>query len=158
MTPDTWHLTCDTWWGVNILLKLQLSSSYGLGIMMFWGSGGKGSVNESVSNGGVCRTSPATPGLLIIYCRWPSVKYAGLMKIGLCLTSQWGTTSPSGKDRSFKTPSACRSRSLKGGEERVSNLWNFQAAMHVCWTAATSGIWEGLLAWLACTFLLSCHK
>ena len=43
---DTWHLThdmchmkCDTMWGVKILSKFQLSSSYGSGVMMFWGKG-----------------------------------------------------------------------------------------------------------------------
>ena len=35
-THDTWHLTCDRWWGVNILSKCQLSSFHGLGVMMFW--------------------------------------------------------------------------------------------------------------------------
>ena len=37
VTPDMWHLTCDmwqltydTWWGVNIISKFQLPSSYGL--------------------------------------------------------------------------------------------------------------------------------
>ena len=62
VTPDTWHLTCETWHvkpytlhvtpdmlnmvGVSILSKFQLPSSYGLGIMMFWGFGGKGLLNE----------------------------------------------------------------------------------------------------------------
>ena len=27
--------TCDKWWGVNILSKFQLPSSYGLGRTMF---------------------------------------------------------------------------------------------------------------------------
>ena len=33
---DGWHMTCDTWWGVNILSKFQLSSSNGLKVMLFW--------------------------------------------------------------------------------------------------------------------------
>ena len=36
MTHDTWHLTCDMWWDMNILSKYQLPSSYGLGVMLFW--------------------------------------------------------------------------------------------------------------------------
>ena len=31
MTCDMGHMESDTWWGVNILSKFQLSSSYGLG-------------------------------------------------------------------------------------------------------------------------------
>ena len=26
-----WHVTRDKWWGINILKKIQLPSSYGLG-------------------------------------------------------------------------------------------------------------------------------
>ena len=64
VTRDTWHVTHDTWCGVNILSKFQLSSSNGLGFMMLWISGGKGSVTRSVNDEAVCRTAPATPGLL----------------------------------------------------------------------------------------------
>ena len=48
LTPETWHMTHDMWqwWGVNILSKFQLSSSHGLGVMIFWRFGGKGSLNE----------------------------------------------------------------------------------------------------------------
>ena len=37
MTCDTLHMACDTWWMVaeEHYLKFQLSSSYGLGVMMF---------------------------------------------------------------------------------------------------------------------------
>ena len=65
------HLTGDTWhvvgWGVNILSKCQLSSSYGLGVMMFWKFGGKGSLTDwlneliNISNEGDSRTAPGTP-------------------------------------------------------------------------------------------------
>ena len=49
---------------MNILLKFQLPSSYGLGVMFFLGFEEKGnSVNNDV---GACRTAPATLGLLII--------------------------------------------------------------------------------------------
>ena len=53
LTPDIWHLTYDMWWWVNILSKVQPSSSYGLLVMMFWRFGGKGWLadwlNESVT-------------------------------------------------------------------------------------------------------------
>ena len=52
---DTWQLIHDTWSEVNILSKFQVSSSYGLGVKVFW-----------ISEEGVCRTAPATPGLLNI--------------------------------------------------------------------------------------------
>ena len=60
--------------GVNILSKFQLSSSNGLGFMMLWISGGKGSlthwinelIKELINDEAVCRTAPATPGLLKI--------------------------------------------------------------------------------------------
>ena len=60
MTGDRWHLTHDTWCGLNILSKCQLSSSNGLGFLMFWRSGGKESLNQSISEGinviSVCKT------------------------------------------------------------------------------------------------------
>ena len=50
VTCDRRHMTYDTWSGVNILLKFQLSSSNDLGVMMFWRCGGKGwSWEESVA-------------------------------------------------------------------------------------------------------------
>ena len=62
---DTWHLTCDMWWGVNILSKYQLPSSYGLGFTMSWRFRGKGWVSQLImSNKGDCRTAPALLGLL----------------------------------------------------------------------------------------------
>ena len=64
---DTWHLTCDMWWRVNSLSKLQLSSSYALGVLTIWRSEGKASVSESINDKGVCRTALAIPGLVIIY-------------------------------------------------------------------------------------------
>ena len=57
MTPDpfTWHLTPDTWhgWGVNILSKSQLFSSYGWGVMMFYKFGGKGLLSYFMNYKGV---------------------------------------------------------------------------------------------------------
>ena len=29
-----YHMTCEMWWGVNMLSKFQLPSSYGLAVMM----------------------------------------------------------------------------------------------------------------------------
>ena len=75
MTCDMWHVTCDTWHvtrdmfgGLDILSKFQLPSSYRLGFMILWRSGGKGSLtmNEWMSDEAVYRTAPATPGLLEI--------------------------------------------------------------------------------------------
>ena len=66
LTPDWWLVTCDTWWGVNILSKFLLPSSYCLWFMILWRSGGKGWRNHLISDEAVCRTAPATPGLLII--------------------------------------------------------------------------------------------
>ena len=46
--------------------KFQPSISKGFGVMIFWRFGGKASVTDLINDGGVCRTTPATPGLLII--------------------------------------------------------------------------------------------
>ena len=32
MSLDTWHVTSDTWWRVNIFSKFPLSSSYAYGL------------------------------------------------------------------------------------------------------------------------------
>ena len=83
VTRDIWHMTCDTWhvtfdmlWGVNILSKFQLPSSYRLWFMILWRFGGKVPLMSNLmSNRGVCRTAPATPGLLKIlikYEEWSS--------------------------------------------------------------------------------------
>ena len=77
-TCDTWHVTCHTWWGMNIVPKVQLLSSYGLVLTVSWWLWTKWWLNESNNywiKKGVCRTAPATPGLLII---WICV-YAGLL-------------------------------------------------------------------------------
>ena len=62
VTHGRWHVTHDTWCRVNSLSTVQLSSSNGLEVMMFWRSGGKGwqtqSINEWVCDQGVCRTHP----------------------------------------------------------------------------------------------------
>ena len=82
LTPDTWPLKCDTWWGVNIVSEFHLPSCNGLGFMMFSRSGGKGSVTDPLNDGCVCRTAPATPGLLIT-----AEKYTKLAVAWLCLCS-----------------------------------------------------------------------
>ena len=66
VTCDMWHMTCAMFWGVNILSKFQLPSSYVLWFMILWRSGGKGWLNWSVNYEAVNRTAPATPGLLLI--------------------------------------------------------------------------------------------
>ena len=98
--------------------------------------------------------------LAVLYCRWSLVKDAGRRIIGLCLTSQWGTISLYGKDRSSKTPSACRSRNAEDGEGRVSYFYNFRCHtwMYVCWPAATRVILARLLARLASAFPSSWQK
>ena len=69
ITCDTWHVTCDMLWGVNILSKCQLPSSYSLGGKVIWQSEGKYQLfNELINYEAVCRTAPATPGLLNILC------------------------------------------------------------------------------------------
>ena len=72
ITCGLWHVTCDTWhvthdmlWGVNILSKFQLPSSYCLWFIRIWRYGGKGSLSEKIKGEAVYRTAPATPGLLI---------------------------------------------------------------------------------------------
>ena len=54
----------------NIVYKFQVPSFHGLVVMMFWRLGGKGSLTDwltyLISDGGVCRTAPATAGLLNI--------------------------------------------------------------------------------------------
>ena len=67
VTHDRWHVTHDTWCGVTILSKFQLSSSNGLGVMMCWRSGGKGSLTQLINHEAVCRAAPATLGLLNRY-------------------------------------------------------------------------------------------
>ena len=65
MTHDIWHLTHDRGGGeVNLLSKYQLPSSYGLGGKVFWIFGGKDWHTQLINDVGVCRTAPATLGLL----------------------------------------------------------------------------------------------
>ena len=51
VTSYMWHVTCDMWRvrGVNILSKLQLSSSYCLGFMILWRFRGKGSLTHWIN-------------------------------------------------------------------------------------------------------------
>ena len=66
VTRDTWHITHDRWREVNPLSKFNLPSSYGLGVKVFWRYFNKWWIADLIN---VCRTTPATPGLLTI-CRW----------------------------------------------------------------------------------------
>ena len=58
---------------VNIVSKFQVPSSNGLGVMMFWRYFHKGWLSQQMSNGAVCRTAPATPGLLITVIKRASI-------------------------------------------------------------------------------------
>ena len=67
VTGDMWHLNHDTWCGVNIISKLELSCYNCLGVMMFWRFCRKRMpdwLNEWINYKGVLRSAPATPGLL----------------------------------------------------------------------------------------------
>ena len=61
MTHDMWHMSHDRWGEVNLLSK-KLSSSHGLGVKVYWRYFHKPWVNLIID--GVCKTAPATPGLL----------------------------------------------------------------------------------------------
>ena len=83
VTQDMWHMTCDMLWGVNILSKFQLRSSYCLWYMISWRLGGKSWLidwlNYLINNKGVYITAPATPGVLSISgCEIPAY-YARLI-------------------------------------------------------------------------------
>ena len=66
MTCDMWHVTCDMthhMWhfvGDEHSLKFQVPSFYGSWFRISWRLG----LTESIIDKGVCRTAPATPGLL----------------------------------------------------------------------------------------------
>ena len=68
VTGDTWQMTRenDTSQDMNIVSTFQVPSSNGLVFMVYWRFGGKGWLTRLIKYKGVCRTDPATPGLLII--------------------------------------------------------------------------------------------
>ena len=67
VTRDMWHMTHDRWVEVNLISQFQLPNSYSLWIIMCWRFGGKEWLTTKLINGkAVCRTAPATPGLLNI--------------------------------------------------------------------------------------------
>ena len=65
VTRDMWHVTCDTWWGVNILSKFHIPSSYTLGLTVSWRLWTKGRptewMDQLIKDEGVYRTAPARP-------------------------------------------------------------------------------------------------
>ena len=63
---NMWHVTRGSQKMMKFVSKFQPSFSNGFGVMIFWRFGGKASVTDLINDGGVCRTTPATPGLLII--------------------------------------------------------------------------------------------
>ena len=92
---------------VNIVSKFQVPSSNGLGVMMFWRYFHKGWlsdwINESMNDGGVCRTAPATPGLLIIRLPYqrhqigkpaPAVSFCNQNCTNICQCQEWLWHSP----------------------------------------------------------------
>ena len=69
VTPDTGHVThemCDMTHRGGWPLCQILKSWDPTGFMMFWRLRGNGPLNQLISDKGVCRTAPATLGLLII--------------------------------------------------------------------------------------------
>ena len=69
VTRDTWHVTRDTWqvWGGEHSLKIsapKLLLFVIYDIMNIWRKRLTESVNQLMCNEAVCRTAPATPGLL----------------------------------------------------------------------------------------------
>ena len=62
-------------------VKNPVSSSYGLGFVVFLSSEGKGGLTQSVNDGGVCRTAPATQGQLIIVHKYIIVKNKNIARM-----------------------------------------------------------------------------
>ena len=95
-TGDTWQVTHERWhmtgdmcyvtlcvgWTFSQISALLLQQ---LGVIMFWRSGGKGSliINELINYEAVCRTPLATPGLLDISPLL--LLYEKLRKYKICL-------------------------------------------------------------------------
>ena len=71
ITHDMWHLTHRGWWALS-----QNFRSLALMVWDLWWFEDREEKHQSVSDlindGGVCRTAPAIPGLLIIllFCEW----------------------------------------------------------------------------------------
>ena len=63
------YLTHDRWGEVNLRSKLQLPSSYSLGMKVCWRLGREGWMNWWMNDKDVCRTALDISGLLII-CVW----------------------------------------------------------------------------------------
>ena len=73
MTHDLWHVTYDKWGELKLLSKLQVPSSYGLGVKVVCPQ--RMTVSQFLKDKGVCRTAPATPCLLNISPhRWYLIK------------------------------------------------------------------------------------
>ena len=72
---------------VNIVSKFLVPIYHGLRVMVILRFGGKGSLSHLINDGGVCRTAPDTPRLLIIYS--PSVKIMYVFKFTVQCTIQY---------------------------------------------------------------------
>ena len=76
MTCDTWHVTCDIWhvthdtWHVTHGRGWTFSKSFSslalTVFQVFWRLGGKGSLDEWIKYVSVCKTTLATPDLIIM--------------------------------------------------------------------------------------------
>ena len=76
LTPDIWYVTCDirhvsrdTQGVMTIVSKFQVPSSYGLGVLKIMNKRIT-NFNELMNAKGVCRTAPATLGLVMIVWNW----------------------------------------------------------------------------------------
>ena len=83
MTCNTWHVACHTSRAVNILSKFQLPEDF-LKI-------GRKRMNRLINDKAVCRTAPATPGLLIIWQKtslFQNICYGNLeLELGVLMLS-----------------------------------------------------------------------
>ena len=78
---------------MNIVSKFEVPSSNGLWFMIFCRFGGRGWLSDWINNRGVCRTAPATPGLLII-----QMQYALWLQLSSPLGSGVSRTGPQQMD------------------------------------------------------------
>ena len=82
---------------VNIVSKFQVRSSNGLVVMMFWRLGGKEWLSELFYPEGVCRTAPATLGLvnmseILISSTWNQKKFSVFWNIFLIHCFSWNVS------------------------------------------------------------------
>ena len=100
VTHNTSHVTHDMLWEVNIVPKFKLSSSDGLGVIMFRRLGGKGWLTDWTNYGfeGLSRRATATP----------SVNISDSLHAQHELVSTWDIRSPPPWGRSHRSPGPAR--------------------------------------------------